>query len=164
MVAMIAMSAALILTGAPFEGPVAGVRVGLVAGQQKQLKSFASSEELDSGLDLVVAGTKTGIMMVEAGANEVSETQIVEALEYAHEVIQPAIKLQEELAQKVGVVQQEYELSLPDTDIQQRVETWLAGKLGAGLRMPYPERNDLVRALREQMYEHFANEIGDEFE
>src|SRR4051794_7611599 len=71
MVAMIAMSAAFCLTGAPFDGPVAGVRVGMVDGK---LKAFASSEELNEGLlDLVVAGTKDAIMMVEAGANEVTE-------------------------------------------------------------------------------------------
>src|SRR3990167_9977859 len=103
-IAMIAMSAAFMLTGAPFDGPVAGVRVGLVEGK---LKAFATAEELNSGLDLVVAGTKDGIMMVEAGANEVSEDQVVEALEFGQKVIQPAIKIQEELAKKVGVTSQE---------------------------------------------------------
>ena len=81
MVAMIAMSAAFMLTGAPFDGPVAGLRVGLVDGK---LKAFASSQELNDGLlDLVVAGTAEAITMVEAGAREVSEAQIVEALEFA---------------------------------------------------------------------------------
>ena len=159
MVAMIAMSAAFMLTGAPFEGPVAGVRVGLVDGK---LQAFASAQQLDNGLDLVVAGTKDGIMMVEAGANEVSEAQVVEALEFGQKAIQPAIKLQEELAAKVGVTAQEYELSLPDTDIRQRVETWLAGKLGTGLRAPYPERNDLVNKLRDAMRTHFAEQIGED--
>lgn len=161
MVAMIAMSAAFMLTGAPFDGPVAGVRVGLVNGK---LKAFATAEELDAGLDLVVAGTKDGVMMVEAGANEVSEEQVVEALEFAQKAIQPAIKVQEELVKKIDVKAQEYELSLPDEDIQKRVDTWIAGKLGTGLRLPYPERNDLVRVVREQMYEHFAGEIGDEWD
>jgi polyribonucleotide nucleotidyltransferase len=160
-IAMIAMSTAFMLTGAPFEGPIAGLRVGLVDGKPT---AFASSEQLDKGpLDLVVAGTKSGIMMVEAGANEATEEQVVEAMEFAHKAIQPAIKLQEELVAKVGVEKQEYELVLPDKDITKRVETWLAGKLGAGLRAPYPERNDIVKNLREQMYEHFAAEIGDEF-
>ena len=159
MVAMIAMSAAFMLTGAPFEGPVAGVRVGLIDGK---LQAFATAEQLDSGLDLVVAGTKDGIMMVEAGANEVSEAQVVEALEFGQKAIQPAIKAQLELAEKVGVTAQEYVLSLPDSDVQQRVETWLAGKLGVGLRLPYPERNDLVNKLREAMREHFAEEIGED--
>lgn len=161
MVAMIAMSAAFMLTGAPFDGPVAGVRVGLVDGK---LKAFATANELDNGLDLVVAGTKDGVMMVEAGANEVSEAQVIEALDFAQKAIQPAIKLQEELVKKVGVTAQEYELSLPDEDIQKRVDTWVAGKLGTGLRLPYPERNDIVRNLRDQMYEHFQKEIGEEFE
>jgi polyribonucleotide nucleotidyltransferase len=58
---------------------------------------------------------------------------------------------------------QEYELVLPDKDIQKRVDTWIAGKLGTGLRAPYPERNDFVQNLRESMYEHFEKEIGDEF-
>jgi polyribonucleotide nucleotidyltransferase len=161
MVAMIAMSAALMLTGAPFEGPVAGLRIGLIDGKPT---AFASPEQLTEGpLDLVVAGTKDAIMMVEAGANEVSEEQITEALTYAHTAMQPAIKLQEELIAKVGVKPLEYDVILPDEDIQRRVETWLAGKLGAGLRAPYPERNDFVKQIREAMHEHFAAEIGDNF-
>ncbi len=160
MIAMVALSAAFMLTGAPFDGPIAGVRVALVDGKPK---AFATTEELNNGkLDLVVAGTKDAIMMVEAGANEVTEKELLTALEYAQEAIKPAVELQNTLVKKVGVKKQEYELSLPDTDIQQRVETWLTGKLGAGLRRPYPERNDLVRELREQMQAHFQEEIGEE--
>ena len=83
-------------------------------------------------------------------------------MEFGQKAIQPAIKAQLELAEKVGVTAQEYVLSLPDSDVQQRVETWLAGKLGVGLRLPYPERNDLVNKLREAMREHFAEEIGED--
>lgn len=162
MVAMIAMSAAFILTGAPFDGPVAGVRVGLVNGKPQAFLNLKNINESD--LDLVVAGTKDAIMMVEAGANEVSEDTVVEALEYAQKVIKPAIELQEELAKKVGVTKQEYELSLADTDIQQRVETWVEGKLGTEIRAPYPERNDVVKDLREQMRQHFAEELGEGFD
>src|SRR4029077_11021077 len=107
---MIAMSAAFMLTGVPFEGPVAGVRVGLKDGKPQ---AFLSSKELDEGeLDLVVAGTKDAIMMVEAGASEVSEETVADALTYAHKAIQPAIALQSELAKKVGVSPQDYELTL----------------------------------------------------
>ena len=161
MIAMIAMSAAFVLSGAPFDGPVAGVRVGIKDGKPE---AFLTAEEYNTGvLDLVVAGTKDGIMMVEAGANEVSEKQVVEAMEFAQKAIQPALKLQEELVKKVGVVKREYELLLPDSDVQQRVETWLAGKLGAGLRAAYPERNDLIADLRKSMHEHFEEEIGDDY-
>src|SRR3982751_3867403 len=78
-IAMIAMSAAFMLTGVPFDGPVAGVRVGLENGKPK---AFISAKDYDEGeLDLVVAGTKDAIMMVEAGASEVSEDSIVEAMD-----------------------------------------------------------------------------------
>lgn len=161
MVAMIAVSAAFMLTGAPFDGPVAGLRVGM-DGKGK-FTAFMSYDELhESKLDLVVAGTSDGIMMVEAGANEVDEDTVVKAMDFAFKAFQPAIKLQEELVKKVGVEAQEYELVLPDEDIKKRVETWAAGRLGANLRTEYPERNQLVQNLRESMHEHFAVEIGEE--
>lgn len=160
MIAMIAMSSAFMLSGAPFEGPVAGLRVGMVDGKYK---AFASSEELKSGtLDLVVAATKEGIMMVEAGANEATEEEVIGALEFAHKNLQPAIKLQEELIKKIGVTKQDYELSLPDEAIQTEVESWLEGKLGENLRAPYPERNQMVRDLQAQMEERFTKELGEE--
>lgn len=159
-IAMIAASTALMLTGAPFDGPVAGVRVGLKDGQPT---AFLPLEEMTKNdLDLVVAGTEQAIMMVEAGANEVSEDQIAQALAWAHEAIQPAIKLQQELVQKVGVKAQEYQLTLPDEGIQQKVEQWVEGKLGANLRAPYPERNDLVADLRHQMDQVFTEQIGED--
>lgn len=160
MIAMIAMSAAFMLTGAPFDGPVAGVRIGLV---DDKLQAFLSPEQLEkSSLDLVVAGKADSIMMVEAGANEVSEELVVKALKFAQEAIKPAIKLQEELVAKVGVAKQEYSLLASDSDIEQRVETWLSGKLGEGLRAPYPERNDFVKQLRDSMHDHFIEEFGED--
>jgi polyribonucleotide nucleotidyltransferase len=160
MVAMIAMSAAFMLSGAPFDGPVAGLRIGLVDGK---FTAFASPEQLETGtLDLVVAGTKDGVMMVEAGASEVTETQVAEAISFAFEAMQPAIALQQELIKKVGVTKQEYTLSLPDESIQTHVDTWLDGKLGEDLRLPYPERNVLVQNLRDEMHAEFAEQLGDD--
>lgn len=159
MIAMIAMSAAFMLTGAPFDGPVAGVRLALVDGKYK---AFASAAEYDEKLDLVVAGKENAIMMVEAGASEVTEEEIAAALEFANEAIKPAIKIQNELVKKVGVTKQEYELLKPDEDIQKAVDKWLDGKLGENLRMPYPERNDLVATLRDEMHEVFAKKHGEE--
>ncbi len=161
MVAMIAMSTAFMLSGGPFEGPVAGLRVGLVDGKYK---GFATPEELEKGdLDLVVAGTKDGIMMVEAGASEVSEKQIVEAMAYAFEAMQPAIKLQEELVKKVGVTKREYELVLPNETIQADVEKWVDGKLGEGLRAPYPERNELIQSLKEAFHLTMEEKLGEAY-
>lgn len=162
MVAMVAMSAAFTLTGAPFDGPVAGVRVGLKDGKPV---AFLSAEELASGdLDLVVAGTADAIMMVEAGAKEVTEEKVAEALEYAQSVIKPAVELQKELAKKVGVTAQEYDLTLPDADIQNEVDAWVEGKLGAAIRAPYPERNELVSELKEKLHVDFAEKIGEDYD
>lgn len=160
MIAMIATSTAFMLSGAPFEDPVAGVRIGMVDGEYK---AFASSEELKKGtLDLVVAGTENGVMMVEAGANEATEDQVTKALEFAHKQIQPAIKLQQELVSKIGVTKQEYDLALPNKSVQEEVEDWLEGKLGENLRAPYPERNQMVRDIRDQMEEKFSEKLGEE--
>lgn len=159
MVAMIAMSAALSLTGEPFDGPVAGVRVAMVDGV---FKAFATAEELDGKLDLVVAGTKDAIMMVEAGANEVTEEEVAEALAYAHKAYQPAIEAQLELIKKVGVTAKEYELVRPNEEIQSSVDAWVEGKLGEDLRKPYPERNEIVKTLRDEMHVDLAKKIGED--
>lgn len=161
MIAMIAMSAAFSLTGAPFDGPVAGLRVGY--DQDSKLAAFLPAEQLEAGgLDLVVAGTDNAIMMVEAGANEISEDAIAEALEFAQSAMQPAIALQKQLIQKVGITKQEYVLDLPDEIIQKQVDKWLEGKLGEDLRKPYPERNVLVQTLRDQMHDNFKSSLGED--
>ncbi len=160
MVAMIASSAALMLTGTPFDGPVAGIRVGRVNGE---FKAFLSAEErAASDLDLVVAGTESGITMVEAGANEVGEDVITAALDWAYKMYQPAIKLQQDLAKKVAPVAQEYELVLPEAEIQAAVDTWVEGKLGEGLRKPYPERNELISTIRWAFHAEMTEKLGAE--
>lgn len=159
MIAMIAVSAAFSLTGAPFDGPVAGVRVGMNGGGKYEA-FMGASELLEGKLDLVVAGTKDAIMMVEAGAREASEDEVADALEFAHEAIQPAIDLQNELVEKVGVEEQSYELILPNDAIQKEVDEWLEGRLGEGLRLPYPERNQLIKRLRDSFHDAFAEKVN----
>ena len=161
MIAMIAISAGFMLTGAPFDGPVAGLRVGY--DDNGKLAAFLNSEQLSQGgLDLVVAGTEKGVTMVEAGAQEVSEEQIVEAMEFAHVTMQPAIALQKQLMEKVGVTEQEYSLVLPNEDIQKEVAEWLESKLGEDIRKPYPERNELLAVLKDETLEHFKETVGEE--
>jgi polyribonucleotide nucleotidyltransferase len=161
MIAMIAMSAAFMLSGAPFAGPIAGLRVGY--DKDGKLSAFLSVEQLNkSKLDLVVAGTQGAIMMVEAGASEVSESAIVEALSFAQEQMQPAIALQKELAKKVSTTPQEYELSLPSETIQKEVNDWLVGKMGEKLRAPMAERHQRMHLLRKEMMAHFEKQLGAE--
>ena len=157
-VAMIAASSALMLTGTPFDGPVAGLRVGRVNGE---FKAFLTPEErAQSDLDLVVAGIESGITMVEAGAKEVSEEVIVDAMAWAHQMMQPAIQLQRELAAKVAPAAQEYELVLPDEAIQQTADEWVDGKLGEKIRRPYPERNEVVNEIRWAFHEAMTEKLG----
>ena len=157
-VAMIAASSALMLTGTPFDGPVAGLRVGRVNGE---FKAFLTPEErAQSDLDLVVAGIESGITMVEAGAREVSEEVVVDAMAWAHQMMQPAIQLQRELAAKVAPVPQEYQLVLPDEEIQQTADEWVDGKLGEKIRRPYPERNEVVNEIRWAFHEAMAEKLG----
>lgn len=161
MVGMMAASAALSISGAPFDGPVAGLRVGRVNGE---FKAFLSPEERDqSDLDLVVAGIESGVVMVEAGANEVDEEVIIEAIAWAHEAMQPAIALQKELAEKVAKAPIEYELVLPNKDIQAAVDAWAHEKLGDKLHKPYPERNEMINELRWNFHEEMAEKVGDEY-
>ena len=160
-IAMIAASSALMLAGIPFDGPIAGLRIGRVNGEYK---AFLTPEEREaSDLDLVVAGKDTGITMVEAGANEVPEEVIIGGLEWGLKMIQPAIKLQNELREKVGVEEKEYTLVLPSEEVQKKVDEWMVGKLGDELRTQNTvERNNLIDEIKWQMHDEFAQEISDE--
>ena len=157
-VAMIAASSALMLTGTPFDGPVAGLRVGRVNGEFKAFLTPEGREQSD--LDLVVAGIESGITMVEAGAKEVSEEVIVDAMAWAYQMMQPAIQLQRELAAKVAPTPQEYELILPNPELQAEAAAWVDGKLGEKIRRPYPERNELIRDIRAEFHEAMAGQLG----
>lgn len=157
-VAMIAASSALMLAGVPFDGPIAGLRIGRIDGE---FKAFLSPEErLVSDLDLVVAGKSNGITMVEAGAKEVPEDEVIAALEWGLQAMQPAIKLQEELRNLIPVKEQEYTLVLPDAEIQERVDNWVDGKLGANVRRANAtERNQLIDEIKYAMHDAFAKEL-----
>jgi len=162
MVAMIALSTALMLSGAPFDGPVAGLRVGL--DENGDFKAFMSHAELaENDLDLVVAGREDAVMMVEAGANEVPEETVVKAIAWANEAMKPALKLQLELAEKLGVEPLAYELVKPDDAIQASVDTWTEGKLGEALHKAYPERNEIVKTLRDAFHTEMESEHGEQY-
>ncbi|MDF3382126.1 MULTISPECIES: polyribonucleotide nucleotidyltransferase [Sulfitobacter] len=106
MVAMIAASAALTLSGAPFMGPIAGCRVGYEGGDYVLNPTIDDMQDLrlnpDQRLDLVVAGTKDAVMMVESEAYELSEEEMLGAVKFAHEQIQPVIDLIIDLAEEAA--------------------------------------------------------------
>ena len=160
-VAMLAASAALMISGVPFDGPIAGLRIGLT--ESGDFQAFMSRAELESGkLDLFVAGKQGKVMMVEAGANEISEDTIADAFEWALDKIQPALDLQQELVQAVQPEMQEYELVQPDEDIQAKVSDYLSSKLTSDLRLPYPQRNPLIADIKQGMLDHFAADYDED--
>ncbi len=160
-IAMIAISAAISLTGAPYDGPIGGVRIGYI---NDKLVAYPSTSDLaESKLDLTVAGTKDAIMMVEAGAEEVDEDTMVQALEMAHQSIQPAIKLQEELIEKVGVEKFEYELQTPDESIQKVVDEFLDGKTGEAIRgNNQHETKEKIKKIKLALLDQLKTELGEE--
>src|SRR5437870_740139 len=110
--AMNGASAAVMISDIPFPTPVGAVRIGKVDGNfvvnPKEEDLLADAEE-GSDLDLVVAGTEEAILMVEAGANEIPEAEILDALDIAHEEIKKLCALQRELAERVGKEKRPYE-------------------------------------------------------
>lgn len=160
-VAMIAISAALSITGAPMDGPVAGLRVGQIDGKLVAYPDTSAMEK--SRLDIMVAAVSGGVMMVEAGANEVSEEVIVEAMALALKECQPAIELQKELVKKLEVKPQEYTLNLPDEDIASAIAAWAEGKDGQKLEGGYAERTTKLTELKEEFEKHFEAEVGEDW-
>ncbi len=158
-IAMLAASSALMLTGVPFDGPIAGLRIGRLNGE---FRAFLSPEEREQSImDLVVACKDGKVVMVEAGMKEVPEAMIIEAMHWAVKNVQPVLDSQRELAEKVGVEMQEYELVLPDEEIQARVDTWCAGKLGEQVRGNVLERQKIVDQLKDEMNAEFAAQYGE---
>ena len=156
-IAMTAVSAALMLSGAPFDGPIAGVKIGMVDGK---LVAFPSEKEMqNSKLELTVAGTKDAIMMVEAGADEVDEATMIEAIELAHKSIQPLIKLQEDMVKALGSKEKPYELFKPNEDLIGAIGEFLADKLGPAVRHEdHYVRHDAVRNLEKETVAQFEND------
>jgi polyribonucleotide nucleotidyltransferase len=156
-IAMTAVSCALMLSGAPFDGPVAGVRIGLIDGK---LTPFPSESQMrESKLDLTVAGTKDAIMMVEAGAMEVDEDTMIAAIELAHKSIQPLIDLQLEVVKALGAKEKPYELFKADEGLVTAASEFLAEKLGPAVRhQDHYLRHDALRNLEKETVAQFEND------
>ena len=103
---MIGASAALTISDAPWDGPIGAVRVGLIDGELVINPTIPEME--DSELDLRMAGTADAITMVEAGASEVPEATMIEALRFGHEAMQPIIELQNQMRAEIGKPKAEY--------------------------------------------------------
>ena len=131
--ALTGASAALALSEMPFEKTIAGVRVGLVDGQYVVNPTFPQRKQ--SRLDLVVAGSKDGIVMVEAGAQEVSEDEAIQALEVAHAAIKDLCAMIDQLAAEAGRKKLPKPEVKVDTAFQQAIESKALALLSDAMRI-----------------------------
>ena len=161
MMALNAASAALHISNTPWDGPVAGIRVGYIDGQLVVNPTAAQLEE--SILDLRMAASRDAIVMVEAGAKEVSEELMVEALAFGHESVQPLIDLIEQMREAVGKEKSEVELVKLDEGIVNAVAERLGGKLKEAIvsNDDRHERNAAVDAVRQELIDSFLAEDED---
>jgi polyribonucleotide nucleotidyltransferase len=159
--AMVGASAALCISDIPFEGPVGGVIIGRVDGRFVVNPTLAQQEKSD--LYLVVAGTKHAVTMVEAGANEIPEDIILEAIKFAHKEIQRLVVFQEEIVQQVGQPKKEFSLPKPDPQIAEWVREKGTTRLQNALRNPDKlSREENVDNVSVALLEEYLEEFGEE--
>jgi len=156
--AMIGASAALEISNIPFDGPIAAVRVGRKDGEFIANPSIEEWSSCD--INIIVAGSKTGVVMVEGGGNEVSEEEMLNAIFFGHEAMQPIIDMQVELKKTAGVPKKEFvapekDQSLADVVYEKafsrfKEATSVQGKM---------ERHEAVRAVKHSV----LDELGEDF-
>ncbi|MBX6394601.1 MAG: polyribonucleotide nucleotidyltransferase [Alicyclobacillaceae bacterium] len=155
---LIGTSAALTISPIPFDGPIAGLIVGRVDGQFVVNPTVEQAERSD--MHLVVAGSRSAVVMVEAGAKEVPESIMLDGIMFGHEQLQPLIDLQEQMRQEVGQEKMQVELHTPNEEIARAVREYATEKLKAAIRTPEKlAREDAINAVQEETMKHFAEQF-----
>ncbi|HHW68993.1 MAG TPA: polyribonucleotide nucleotidyltransferase [Tenericutes bacterium] len=155
--ALFASSLATCISKIPFNGPVAGVKVGRVNGEFIINPTLEQSQNSD--IDLTVAGTKDAINMVESSAKEVSEEIMLEALMFGHEAIKELIEFQEQIISEIGVPKMEYEVLEIDDELKQEVEKLAKERLDAALRIKdKQEKYTTINHIKEEIIEKYKIE------
>ena len=159
--ALTGASAALHISEIPWDGPVVGIRVARIEGEFIAYPTFEQQEKSD--IDLVVAASKDAIVMVEGGAAEASENDIVEALMFAHRSAQPVIQLIEKLRAAVGKPKREFVAKKLADDVKKRVAALVDADLGkATLVTDKKARYDGYSTLKKKLAETLSGELGAE--
>ncbi|MDE4541791.1 polyribonucleotide nucleotidyltransferase [Thermoanaerobacterium sp. R66] len=159
-VAMIGSSVALSISDIPFNGPTGSVSVALVDGNFIINPDLKAREKSD--LHLTVSGTKDAIMMVEAGANEVTEEVMLDAIMYAHQCIKQIVEFIEGIVKEVGLPKAEVIVHEIDANLEQQVREFATEKIYNALRTEEKkERNDNIDKVEEEVLEHFKDEYPD---
>ena len=160
MPAMLGSSLATCISEVPFNGPIAGVKVGRVDGKLIINPTVQESELSD--IDLTVAGTKEAINMVEAGSKEVSEEDMLEALMFGHEAIKELCAFQEEIIGEIGISKMEYPCLVIEDELRSEVDTLIRSDLDKALRIKDKlEKYAAIDNLKESLINKYTEEKSD---
>ncbi|RDX02921.1 polyribonucleotide nucleotidyltransferase [Listeria kieliensis] len=162
MAAMLGSSISLCISDIPFDGPIAGVEVGRINGEYIINPTIEQAEQSD--ISLTVAGTYDAINMVEAGAKEVSEEAMLEAIMFGHEEIKRLCKFQEEIIQAVGKEKREIELFVTDPELEKEVKAVSEAKMKQAIQTEEKKaREAAIEAVKEEILESYKEkELEDE--
>jgi polyribonucleotide nucleotidyltransferase len=151
-------SAALHISDIPWDGPVGAVRIGLKNGEF--LVNPSIEEMIDSELDLRIAGTEDAILMVEAGAEEVPEAQMIEALRLAHESIQDIVRVQKEMRAQIGKPKIEFVTNSVADEVKEKIIAQLGDKLEKVVQQGgnKEEFSAAINAVRDEALAYFSND------
>ena len=158
--ALLGSSLCVSISKIPFNGPVAAVKVGRINGEFIINPTVEQAEKSD--IDLTVAGTKDAINMVEAGAREASEDDMLEALMFGHEAIKKLIAFEEEIIEEIGLPTMEYEKLEITPELRSEVDTYVRERLDKALRIKDKlEKYAAIDSLQEEVVEKYKNENED---
>jgi len=159
--AVIGSSAALSISEVPFDGPVSAVHIGYINDELILNPTLAQLE--DSQLDLVVASTKEAVVMIEAGAREVSEDIVTQAIRFGHEANQDIIKLQQQLQQTCGKPKVEAPITEVNPEVASATSSTINGRLAQALSQPEKsQREQALGNLKEELVECLAESFPEE--
>ena len=160
MTALFASSLAVCISEIPFNGPVAGVKVGRVNGELIINPTVEQAEQSD--IELTVAGTKDAVNMVESGSKEVSEDDMLDAIMFGHEAIKELIEFQEEIIKEVGKEKMVYEVLDIETSLREEVEAMAKKEMLESIKIVDKlERNEAVERLKEEVVKHYTDANSD---
>ena len=156
MTALFASSLAVCISEIPFNGPVAGVKVGRVNGELIINPTVEQVEQSD--IELTVAGTKDAVNMVESGSKEVSEDDMLDAIMFGHEAIKELIEFQEEIIKEVGKEKMVYDVLDIETSLREEVEAMAKKEMLESIKIVDKlERNEAVERLKEEVVKHYTD-------
>lgn len=164
--AMVGTSAALEISDIPFNGPIAAVRVARINGTLIVNPTLSECREENCDINIVVAGSKTGVVMVEGGGNIVSEADMLEAIYFGHEAMQPLIDIQIKMKAEVGVEKRILTIPEKDQDLIDRLEKEARPKFREAIVIPQKEKrgkalHEVKAGIVERLGEEYANRTSE---